>query len=564
MKTLRLTYKNIFKDKLLCPLLLTTFILPIAYNFMRVAKMLKNLTLYYQDPEMVTQYTLLNKVTYFALYFAIIMLFVSYEMFYQIKSRSVEEVLQASKNGLSRTYKNIFFVLFVHLFACSALSLLVTFFGINKSMELTSSFKLNIVLSFFINYFLTSVLTVVVGFFAATLKNRLKGYTVITLFGLFISGLTETLSQITYLSTSINLYPLTNLFSLSPPNLSSSLPREYGLDVLPYRFFRIFFWIAFFVSLYYIFAAKNSVARKSNIKKYISVFCCVLMLCCYATPSSKFNRSAGDPQGCDLHDSEYYFDNEFGKREGYSVDCRVKAYNMELKIYSELSAEVTAKIDSPTDGKIVFTLYHGYNIKKILDENGNSVSFQREGDFIYIEPTEETSKLTFIYQGHSPKFYSNYQGALLIGGFCYYPMPGFLRVFQTETNNTVFNFPEYDIDFNVTVHTMKTVYSNLSSDGKNIFKGKTQALSLVSGMYYEQKNDEIRVLSAGINSFFDDAELRNQYENIVNKQAVRGKTIIIVPNINEYFDAVCSKDTIIMRGFATGISDNLNNSSHLS
>ena len=234
--------------------------------------------------------------------------------------------------------------------------------------------------------------------------------------------------------------------------------------------------------------------------------------------------------------------------------------SMDFKIYNQLTAEVTAETDIPADGKKVFTLYHGYDIKKILDENGNKVPFLREGDFVYIDLINETRKITFIYRGHSPKFYSNYQGSLLLGGFCYYPMPGFLQVYQTKTYNTVFNIPKDDIEFDVTVHTTNTVYSNLNCNGKNSFSGKAQTVSLVSGMYYEQKTDGIRVLSAGTNSFFDDAELKKQYDIIQDKQVIKGKTIIIVPNVNETFDNVFSRDTVLMCGFATGIGDSVNNS----
>ena len=560
MNTLLLSYKNIFKDKLLSVLLSITLIIPVIYNLFRILQMSKYIISYGQQTDLVEEYIVLNDVNKFALYFAIIMLFVSYEVFYQIKGKSVEEVLKASKKGLSGTYRNLFFILLVHVFSFSILSFIVTFVGINRFIELTANFKWNIALSFFINYFLTSVLTVVVGFFASTLKNRLKGYTVITLFGIFISGILEYLSQVIYMSTSINIYPLTNLFSLSPPNLSYFLPQEYGLDVLPYRFFRIFFWIAFFVSIYYIFLSKNAYQRKGSIKKYISVLCCVLMICCYAMPTSKFDRSVGNPQECNLHDVEYYYYNEFGKREDYDTDYHITAYDMDFKIYNQLTAEVTAETDIPADGKKVFTLYHGYNIKKILDENGNKVPFLREGDFVYIDLINETHKITFIYRGHSPKFYSNYQGSLLLGGFCYYPMPGFLQVYQTKTYNTVFNIPKDDIEFDVTVHTTNTVYSNLNCNGKNSFSGKAQTVSLVSGMYYEQKTDGIRVLSAGTNSFFDDAELKKQYDIIQDKQVIKGKTIIIVPNVNETFDNVFSRDTVLMCGFATGIGDSVNNS----
>lgn len=560
MGTLRLSYRNIYKDKLLGLLLSITFIVPVAYSFWRVIRMSNYIVSFGQQTDLVEEYIVLSDVNKFALYFAIVILFVSYEVFYQIKGKSVEEVLKASKKGLSKTYKNLFFILFVHIFSFSLLSFFVTFFGINRFIDLTANFKLNIALSFFINYFLTSVLTVTVGFFASTLKNRLKGYATITLFGIFISGIPEYLSQVIYMSMSVNIYPLTNLFSLSPPNLSYFLPVEYGLDVLPYRFFRIFFWIAFFVSLYYIFISKNADPKKDRTKKYVSVLCCVLMLGFYAMPASKFDRSDGNPQECNLHDVEYYYYNEFGRREDYDSDFRIAAYDMDFKIYNRLTAEVTAETDAPTVGKKVFTLYHGYDITKILDENGNKVPFLREGDFVYLDLINETRKITFVYRGCSPKFYSNYQGALLLGGFCYYPMPGFLQVYQTETYNTVFNIPKDDIEFNVAVHTVNTVYSNLSGNGKNTFSGKAQTLSLVGGMYCEQKTDEIRVLSAGTNAFFDYAELKKQYDKIQNKEAVNGKTIIIVPNVNETFDNVFSRDTVLICGFATGIGDSVNES----
>lgn len=99
---------------------------------------------------------------------------------------------------------------------------------------------------------------------------------------------------------------------------------------------------------------------------------------------------------CDawVHDQIYYGD-YFTKYEtknkkilkrvkNYKDDFAADSYEMNLDISNQLNAKVSVKPSLKNKEKYHFTLYHGYKVKKVLDEKGNELEYKRVGDFIEI------------------------------------------------------------------------------------------------------------------------------------------------------------------------------------
>ena len=98
---------------------------------------------------------------------------------------------------------------------------------------------------------------------------------------------------------------------------------------------------------------------------------------------------------------------------------------------NNLSVDGKLTIDAPIErDEFVFTLYHGYRIKK-LEVNNEEASFERNGDSIIIKFPDcvKTFELMIKYDGCSGKYYSNSQAIMLPGYFPWYPLAGDRQIF---------------------------------------------------------------------------------------------------------------------------------------
>ena len=75
-----------------------------------------------------------------------------------------------------------------------------------------------------------------------------------------------------------------------------------------------------------------------------------------------------------------------------------------------------------------FTLYHGDNVLKITDIEGNALKYNREGDQVTVIGNGNLQLINIKYSGYSPILYSNYQACSLPGFFAYDPIPGLHKI----------------------------------------------------------------------------------------------------------------------------------------
>ena len=138
----------------------------------------------------------------------------------------------------------------------------------------------------------------------------------------------------------------------------------------------------------------------------------VLAAVCLITalsPASKILRASYNMTESVSAD-EIYYDKHPSDVIPKNPGFKIAEYNADLRAFLKLSATVTMTVDNTDLEEYAFTLYHGYKVKSAKDQNGNTLNFAQDGDFLTVYTQEKTKTITLKYTGFSTKFYSNVQG----------------------------------------------------------------------------------------------------------------------------------------------------------
>ena len=91
----------------------------------------------------------------------------------------------------------------------------------------------------------------------------------------------------------------------------------------------------------------------------------------------------------------------------------VEQYELDLSIRHNLKAEATLYLSQSDLSLYQFTLYHGLNVHSVVDEMGEPLDFQRNGDFLDVSSAKPIKAMTISYSGQTWKYFSNEQGIAL-------------------------------------------------------------------------------------------------------------------------------------------------------
>ena len=423
---------------------------------------------------------------------------ISYEFFYKAKLCNLEECLKSSGKGFQTLYGNQFlFMIILNVIVTITLTIYNVcyyfYLGINHTEYLIHIFE-----NMFIDIFLVSMVGIAIGLCAALMFKRLKAYLLLTLFIILTSPIFEGIAFALANTAKVNSYPITEFFSLYPPSLSADYIAQFGYSVLPYRIELLLFWIFAFLSIALIRILKNS----KNVRRLCAGFCIAISLLnfvLYVQPSSKviMNYDPGESKCCDLF---YYWYS--AKQKEQPGDFNITKYDLDMKVTNKLSVTASLGIDKGSLNSYRLTLYRGYKISSITDQNHNKLDYTQNGDYIEIKNKNASSisKLILTYSGYSPKFYSNAQGICLPGFFPYYPHSGYLKMYDNDEQGFEKNLLQTSTDFTVKIKSNKKVYSNLNDEGANSFSGKTDGLTLMSGFLNETKASGIEIIYPYLNT----------------------------------------------------------------
>jgi hypothetical protein len=472
-------FKIFFKSIYLSLAFLVFFVLVNGYLIFSIY----NLTIH-KDAFYYLQYSQRISMIYFVFF-----TFIAYEYLVKSKNENLLECLLVLNKGNLKLYFSKAIVLII-IILIMTLNIFVYNFIVYIAMNINfRPYLVHIVLSNFLNIFLVSIFAMCLGSTISLYLKRFPAYAVMILLIILISPIFDYVPYVMYMGYGINIYPFREILNILPPNLNWEGDLLYGLSIELYRWNLLTSLISFISFLLILKLNK----KKHKYLSFIAIGLIILSLFNFYgyTKSGSIVKKDYNPKNYVAFDELYYM-NDIQKEE--KVSFKISAYNMNFTINRQLQSNISIYLDEKKPlSTYKFTLYRNYKIEKILGKNSEILEYKRDGDYFeIINPTnEKLEKITILYSGYSPVFYSNAQGVLLPGCFPYYPIEGYKRIYIKEESKFISIIRDYNTKFEVTVKSNLNIYSNLQKSN-NRFSGEAQELTLMGG-FMEEKATENNV-----------------------------------------------------------------------
>ena len=481
----------------------------------------------------------------------VILCFTSYEFFYLYKRCYIDEALYAHKNGKTRILTSTVTVL-LFIPALEFFSAFVFNFVIFLSSGMNDySYLYHIFSVLFLYVFLGGIIPILLGVFFAQKTKRIVSYALMALIIFLVSSTSDFipggLSQV----TKINFWEAKYFLAYILPNdLEWYIIHDYGMYAEIYRWNLIIFWISLLSFLFFKLCQIKKTALKAVLLS-LTLLISTFNLVGYFYGGSHIEKGA-QLDSISMSDYLFYTENE---QKNQDPDFEVTSYDMDLSIYRQLDAEVSMTLSDTGLEYYNFTLYHGYNVLKITDIEGNALKYNREGDYVTVIGNGNLQLINIKYSGYSPILYSNYQACSLPGFFAYYPIPGFHKITGDYTTYNPIEIKS-GTEFNIRVDSARQFYSNLDEvkNEKNCFVGVTSYPTLFSGFYKSNSSDIYKIYAITVKGW-GLSEIDEEYideiqkyineldNNSSNKLNLKEYTII---QINEMLSSNCIYDGIFL------------------
>ena len=481
----------------------------------------------------------------------VILCFTSYEFFYLYKRCYIDEALYSHKNGKTRILTSTVTVL-LFIPALEFFSAFVFNFVIFLSSGMNDySYLYHIFSVLFLYVFLGGIIPILLGVFFAQKTKRIVSYALMALIIFLVSSTSDFipggLSQV----TKINFWEAKYFLAYILPNdLEWYINHDYGMYAEIYRWNLIIFWISLLSFLFFKLCQIKKTALKAVLLS-LTLLISTFNLVGYFYGGSHIEKGA-QLDSISMSDYLFYTENEQKNQE---PDFEVTSYEMDLSIYRQLDAEVSMTLSDTGLEYYNFTLYHGYNVLKITDIEGNALKYNREGDYVTVIGNGNLQLISIKYSGYSPILYSNYQACSLPGFFAYYPIPGFHKITGDYTTYNPIEIKS-GTEFNIRVDSARQFYSNLDEvkNEKNCFVGVTSYPTLFSGFYKSNSSDIYKIYAITVKGW-GLSEIDEEYideiqkyineldNNSSNKLNLKEYTII---QINEMLSSNCIYDGIFL------------------
>lgn len=481
----------------------------------------------------------------------VILCFTSYEFFYLYKRCYIDEALYSHKNGKTRILTSTVTVL-LFIPALEFFSAFVFNFVIFLSSGMNDySYLYHIFSVLFLYVFLGGIIPILLGVFFAQKTKRIVSYALMALIIFLVSSTSDFipggLSQV----TKINFWEAKYFLAYILPNdLEWYINHDYGMYAEIYRWNLIIFWISLLSFLFFKLCQIKKTALKAVLLS-LTLLISTFNLVGYFYGGSHIEKGA-QLDSISMSDYLFYTENE---QKNQDPDFEVTSYDMDLSIYRQLDAEVSMTLSDTGLEYYNFTLYHGYNVLKITDIEGNALKYNREGDYVTVIGNGNLQLINIKYSGYSPILYSNYQACSLPGFFAYYPIPGFYKITGDYTTYNPIEIKS-GTEFNIRVDSARQFYSNLDEvkNEKNCFVGVTSYPTLFSGFYKSNSSDIYKIYAITVKGW-GLSEIDEEYideiqkyineldNNSSNKLNLKEYTII---QTNEMLSSNCIYDGIFL------------------
>ena len=481
----------------------------------------------------------------------VILCFTSYEFFYLYKRCYIDEALYSHKNGKTRILTSTVTVL-LFIPALEFFSAFVFNFVIFLSSGMNDySYLYHIFSVLFLYVFLGGIIPILLGVFFAQKTKRIVSYALMALIIFLVSSTSDFipggLSQV----TKINFWEAKYFLAYILPNdLEWYINHDYGMYAEIYRWNLIIFWISLLSFLFFKLCQIKKTALKAVLLS-LTLLISTFNLVGYFYGGSHIEKGA-QLDSISMSDYLFYTENE---QKNQDPDFEVTSYDMDLSIYRQLDAEVSMTLSDTGLEYYNFTLYHGYNVLKITDIEGNALKYNREGDYVTVIGNGNLQLINIKYSGYSPILYSNYQACSLPGFFAYYPIPGFYKITGDYTTYNPIEIKS-ETEFNIRVDSARQFSSNLDEvqNEKNCFVGVTSYPTLFSGFYKSNSSDIYKIYAITVKGwglskideeYIDEIQkyINELDNNSSNKLNLKEYTII---QTNEMLSSNCIYDGIFL------------------
>ena len=474
-------------------------------------------------------------------------LFISYYYADKMRYSYLDECVSATHGGIRAVYGHKFVILLFFDFLVTATMLGYNLYEYILLQISHSETLIHILLCLCLYVFAVSSVAIVLGMWIAMKMRRLPACLLMVIIVLVSSTLFDSIAAMLYMALKWNIYPFYELVSLYPRRLNQ-LPRFTigGYSLLPDRVCATIFWLALFSLLVLMHMYKNR-----NKAKLISMVVCgaivVTSFAGYVYPSSRL-LSTYNPKSDIQIDRVYYLD---GKDQVLMVkdsEFNVTKYEIALRVEHDLQATTTVSVDKNNLKSYCFTLYHGYKVKQISDQNGQALTFKQEGDYIeVINSMGCVTEITFVYRGDSPTYFAHSQGINLPGTFWYYPVSGYRIIYDTTRQGFFNNLLDEPVEFMLSVDYHDEVYSNLPQVNGNTFCGTSNACTVIAGAYSEIEVDGMTVVYPYLDTdefAYDGSKGAFQYITgdlqYIESNCPQVNQILIIPKNNIGLHAACN------------------------
>ena len=458
-------------------------------------------------------------------------LFVSYEFLVKAKKDNCEELLGSIKHAkLKDIMCALIWLILEMIILCIGIFTVLYETGENTMAYIEYTVKF-----VGIHYFLLNVLAIVVGAIFSVIFKPIHAYTgMLVLYMLFSSKIISSIQQLSY-GKEI-LYRFSDLLSVYSRDFSAMGDSYYLYSVEFVNVERILIFLGIFLSLF-LLVRQNGWKKITAMGPVVFTIVCIVL---FFKPTSAVNLDNGvsGQDALTADDTYYRASNDCMDETQYSTPkFQVSSYKAKFQIDRQLHAQVTVELKENRNSQCEFTLYHGYKIKKIQDQNGKAVHYEQKGDYITID--ENASKYTFFYDGYCKRYYSTSQGAFLPGYFSYYPMPGKRRIYWIADGywGNALEGLGYCVNFDVTINTNTKVACNLEQKGDRHFVGKSDGMTIFASNFLDRVSfgKYTIVLSRLSEEYATLEENRECYQKKKKKYQNKGqkvKTIFIPPYLN--------------------------------
>lgn len=437
-------------------------------------------------------------------FYFIIHLFTSYLYTSKVKRDNFSESLYCGKSSSGKLLISQISIMLIIVFLTSMFAFFI--FYIFSSKGLNGAYNYYILKLVLYYYFMADTAAILFGALCACMKKYSFAYIMLTLFALLTSPLIIYFSNFIYESTNIYIGDFAKLLMLYPWEFSY-INHQFGYPSLINHLFIPSIWILLCINII-------AICHIKQLKKWMKCFALPASSCLFVTflflatlTYSEAPYIINDPKIGWNSEYHYYLPNEKDKTPiqiNEPAKFKIAYYNIKFRVLNELNADVEIGITDSQTNEYRFTLYRGYKVKEVLNENGESISFIQDGDYITVTPSKTIESLHFTYSGSSSLYHSNYESICLPGGFAYYPISGFHYTYDIGRQGRLNAALDYETQFNVEISGAKeVVYTNLKKNGAtNSFSSKANALTIISSyalkeanidgcriVYYEGKNE---------------------------------------------------------------------------